>query len=92
MADVAPPQSQARAPLTLNWATGSIGLSVAGAAVSLVDSRLFLVGLVLFVLGLIAGIVALRKGTRRNMAIVGIVLNAANLAFDAALVILGGSR
>jgi uncharacterized membrane protein YoaK (UPF0700 family) len=78
--------------LTLSWATGSIGLSVAGAAVSLVDSRLFLVGLVFFVLGLIAGIVALRKGPRRNIAIVGIVLNAANLAFDAALVILAGSR
>jgi hypothetical protein len=78
--------------LTLNWATGSVGLSVAGAAVSLFDNRLFLVGLVLFVLGLIAGIVAVRKGSRRNIAIVGIVLNAANLAFDVALVILAGSR
>ena len=71
----------------MNWATVSIGLSVAGAAVSLFDSRLFLVGLVLFAVGLIAGIVALRRGSRRNIAIVGIILNAANLAFDAALLI-----
>jgi hypothetical protein len=89
---VAPPPSPERGPLTLNWATGSIGLSVTGAAVSLVDNRLFVVGVILFVVGLTAGIVALRKGTRRNLAIVGIVLNVANLMFDGALVILAGSR
>jgi hypothetical protein len=62
-----------------------------GAAVSLLDNRLFLVGMALFVLGLVAGIVAFRKGPRR-IAIVGIVLNAANLAFDASLLIVAGSH
>jgi hypothetical protein len=77
---------------TLDWSTGSIGLSVVGAVVSLVDAGLFLVGMVLFVLGLIAGLVALRKGVRRRLAIIGILLNAANLAYDAALVILSASH
>jgi hypothetical protein len=71
---------------------GSIVLSVTGAAVSLLETRLFLVGVALFVLGLIAGVVALRKGVRRNLAIVGVVLNAANLVFDAALVMLAGAH
>ena len=84
--------SPARGAWTLDWASGSIALSVAGAALSLVDIRLFLVGAVLFALGLIAGVVAVRKKVRRNLAIVGIVLNVANLAYDAALLIFGGSR
>ena len=46
----------------------------------------------MFALGLITGVVALRKRVRRNLAIVGIILNAANLAFDAALVFLAGSH
>jgi uncharacterized membrane protein len=71
---------------------GSIALSVAGAAVSLLDARLFLLGVLLFALGLIVGLVALGKGARRNLAIGGIVLSAANLVFDAALVILASSR
>jgi hypothetical protein len=75
--------SPARGPWTLDWSTGSIGLSVAGAAASLLDPGLFLVGAVLFVLGLAAGVVAFRKGVRRNLAIIGILLNAANLVFDA---------
>ena len=77
---------------TLDWAMGSIALSVAGAAVSLLDPGLFVLGVILFALGLITGVVALRKRVRRNLAIVGIILNAANLAFDAALVFLAGSH
>jgi hypothetical protein len=77
---------------TLDWSTGSIGLSVAGAVVSLLAAGLFLVGIILFALGLIAGLVALRNGVRRKLAIIGILLNAANLAYDAALVILSASH
>ena len=89
---VAPVVSPARGTWTLDWATSSIVLSVAGAAVSLLDSRLLVVGVIFFVVGLIAGIVALRKRVRRNIAIGGIALNAANLVFDAVLVILAASR
>jgi len=67
-------------------------LSVAGAVVSLLAAGLFLVGIILFALGLIAGLVALRNGVRRKLAIIGILLNAANLAYDAALVILSASH
>ena len=77
---------------TLDWATASIGLSVAGAVLSLVATGLFWGGVILFVLGLIAGVVALRMGVRKNLAVIGIVLNAVNLVFDAALVILAISR
>lgn len=77
---------------TLDWSTGSIGLSVAGAVVSLLAAGLFLVGIILFALGLIAGLIALRNGVRRKLAIIGILLNAANLAYDAALVILSASH
>jgi hypothetical protein len=77
---------------TLDWATGSIALSVVGAVVSLLDPGLFLIGVALFALGLITGVVALRKGARRNLAIVGVVLNAANMAFDAAVVLFAGSH
>lgn len=77
---------------TLDWSTGSIGLSVAGAVVSLLAAGLFLVGMILFALGLIAGLIALRKGVRRKLAIIGILLNVANLAYDAALLILSASR
>ena len=77
---------------TLDWAMGSIALSVVGAVVSLLDPGLFVLGVILFALGLITGVVALRKRVRRNLAIVGIILNAANLAFDAALVFLAGSH
>ena len=77
---------------TLDWSIGSIALSVAGAAMRLLDPRLFVVGVILFVLGLIAGVVGLRKGTRRTLAIGGIVLNGANLAVDTVFVILSGSR
>jgi hypothetical protein len=73
---------------TLDWATASIGLSVVGAAISLFSFRLFFVGAIVFAMGLIAGVVALRKGVRRNLAVIGVVLNAANLLFDVALVIL----
>ena len=76
----------------LDWSTASVGLSVAGAALSLFLPGLFWGGVILFVLGLIAGVVALRTGLRRNIAVIGIVLNAANLAFDAFLVILAASR
>jgi hypothetical protein len=84
--------SPQRSAWTLDWAIGSVALSIAGAAVSLVNTKLFWVGVIAFVLGLIAGAVALRKGGRRNVAAIGIVLNAANLAFDAALVMVAGSR
>ena len=71
---------------------GSIALSVVGALVSLLEPGLFVLGVILFALGLITGLVALRKGVRRNLAIVGIILNAANLAFDGALVFLAGAH
>lgn len=71
---------------------GSIALSIVAAAVSLLDPRLFVLGVILFALGLITGVVALRRGVRKNLAIVGIILNAANLVFDAALVFLAGPR
>jgi hypothetical protein len=77
---------------TPDWAIGSVALSIAGAATSLLNTTLFWVGVILFVLGLIAGAVALRRGGRRNVAAIGIVLNAANLAFDAVLVFAAGSR
>jgi hypothetical protein len=85
---VAPIVSPAGGTWTLDWATGSILLSVAGAGLSLLDPRLFAVGALLFVAGLTSGVVALRKGVRRNRAIIGVVLNAANLVYDAAVVIL----
>jgi hypothetical protein len=85
---VAPIVSPARGSWTLDWATGSILLSVAGAALSLFDPRLFAVGALLFAAGLVVGIVALRKGGRRNRAIIGVLLNAANLVYDAAVVVL----
>jgi hypothetical protein len=72
----------------MDWASASILISVAGAGVSLLDPRLFVLGAILFVIGLIIGINALRRGIRRNRAIIGIVLNAANLVFDVALVII----
>jgi hypothetical protein len=71
----------------MDWASASILISVAGAGASLLDARLFALGALLFVVGLIIGINALRKGIRRNRAVIGIVLNAANLVFDVALVI-----
>jgi uncharacterized membrane protein len=71
---------------------GSIALSVVGALVSLLEPGLFVLGVILFALGLITGLVALRKGVRRNLAIVGIILNAANLVFDATLVFLAGAH
>ena len=77
---------------TLDWAMGSIALSVVGALVSLLEPGLFVLGVILFALGLITGLVALRKGVRRNLAIVGIILNAANLVFDATLVFLAGAH
>jgi hypothetical protein len=89
---VAPLVSKPRTAWSLDWAIGSVALSIAGAAMSLVNTRLFWVGVIVFVLGLITGAVALRKGGRRNVAAIGIILNAANLAFDAALVLVAGSR
>ena len=73
---------------TLDWATASVLLSVAGAGLSLVEAQLFVVGALLFVAGLVVGIVALRKGVRRNWAIVGVVLNTVNLLYDVAIQIL----
>jgi hypothetical protein len=78
--------------MTLDLSTGSIVLSVIGAGLSLLDTRLLPVGVVVFVLGLITGVVAFRRGRRRNRAMIGIVLNAANLAVDAAFVIFAASR
>jgi hypothetical protein len=76
----------------LDWATGSILLSIAGAAVTLVNSGLFVVGVILFGLGLICGVIARRKGAPRSVAMVGIILNAANLVFDGVVLILATSR
>ncbi len=84
---VAPPASRAPRGLSWNLATGSIALSVVGAGTSVLAPGLFLFGVSLFVLGLIAGVVAFRSGVRRNLAIGGIVLNALNLAVDAAFVL-----
>jgi hypothetical protein len=71
---------------------GSIALSIVGAAVSLLDPRLFVLGVIVFALGLITGVVALRRGVRKNLAIFGIILNAANLVYDATLVFLAGAH
>ena len=80
--------SPPRGAWALDWATASILLSIVGAGLSFLDARLFVVGALLFVAGLVVGIVALRKGVRRNRAIIGVVLNVANLVYDAAIVIL----
>ena len=77
---------------SFDWATTSIGLSIAGALITLFDRRLFLVGVILFGLGLIAGVLALRIGARRNLALVGVVLNTANLVFDGVVLIIAASR
>jgi hypothetical protein len=77
---------------SFDWATTSIVLSIAGALITLFDRRSFLVGVILFGLGLIAGVVALRTGARRNLALVGVVLNTANLVFDGVVLIIAASR
>jgi len=89
---VAPLASLPRGEWTLDSATASIGLSIAGAAVSLLNTRFFWIGVIAFVLGLIAGTVALRKGVRRNAAAIGVLLNAANLVFDAVLLIVAATH
>jgi hypothetical protein len=58
----------------------------------LMGGALFLIGMIVFVLGLIAGLVALRQGRRRSLAIGGIALNVVNLVLDAGFVISASSR
>ena len=48
--------------------------------------------MLIFALGLVAGVIALRRSPRRNWAVIGIILNAMNLVFNAALVILVAAR
>ena len=67
-------------------------LSIAGAAISFADRRLFLIGVAVFLVGLIVGVVGFRSGVRRNRASIGIILNAANLMLDAGLLISAASR
>jgi hypothetical protein len=91
-APIVPDVSPVPRTWSIDWATGSIGLSIAGALVTLIDPGLFIVGVVLFGLGLISGVVALRIGKRRNLAAVGVILNTANLVFDGAVLIIAASR
>jgi hypothetical protein len=45
-----------------------------------------------FVAGLIVGVIGWRSGLRKNRAVIGIILNSANLILDAGLVISAASR
>lgn len=58
-----------------------------GALLSIADRNLVLLGVLVFVAGLILGVVGWRSGIRRNRAVIGIILNTANLILDAGLVI-----
>jgi hypothetical protein len=70
-----------------DWSTASIALSIMGALLSIADRNLVLLGVLVFVAGLILGVVGWRSGIRRNRAVIGIILNTANLILDAGLVI-----
>ena len=79
-------------PRGVDWSTASIALSIVGALISIADRGLFLVAVIAFVAGLIVGVVGWRSGVRKNRAAIGIILNAANLIFDAGLLISAASR
>jgi hypothetical protein len=70
-----------------DWSTASIALSIMGAVLSIADRNLVFLGVIVFVAGLIVGVVGWRIGIRRNRAVIGIILNSANLILDAGLVI-----
>ena len=91
-APIVPDVSQEPRTLALDWATGSIGLSIAGALITLINPGFFIVGVGLFGLGLICGVIALRVGTRRNLAAIGVIVNTVNLVFDGAVLIIAASR
>jgi hypothetical protein len=78
-----PPQQQQG----FDWSTASIALSVIGALLSIVDRNLVLLGVLVFVAGLIVGVVGWRSGLKKNRAVIGVILNSANLMLDAGLVI-----
>ena len=63
-----------------------------GALLSIADRNLIFLGVIVFVAGLILGVVGWRSGIRRNRAVIGIILNSANLILDAGLVISTVSR
>lgn len=75
-----------------DWSTASIALSIIGALLSIADRRLILVGVIVFVAGLIVGVIGWRSGLRKNRAVIGIILNSANLILDAGLVISAATR
>jgi hypothetical protein len=75
-----------------DWSTASIALSIMGALLSIADRNLVFLGVIVFVAGLILGVVGWRSGIRRNRAVIGIILNSANLILDAGLVISAVSR
>ncbi|HVC76553.1 MAG TPA: hypothetical protein VND96_08555 [Candidatus Micrarchaeaceae archaeon] len=75
-----------------DWSTASIALSIIGALLSIADRNLILLGVIVFVAGLIVGVVGWRSGLRKNRAVIGIILNSANLILDAGLVISAISR
>ena len=79
-------------PQGFDWSTASIALSIMGALLSIADRNLIFLGVIVFVAGLILGVVGWRSGIRRNRAVIGIILNSANLILDAGLVISTVSR
>jgi hypothetical protein len=86
-----PPQVPARRQ-GFDWSTASIALSIIGALLSIADRNLVFLGVIVFVAGLIVGVIGWRSGLRKNRAVIGIVLNSANLILDAGLVISAASR
>jgi hypothetical protein len=86
-----PPQVPARRT-GFDWSTASIALSIMGALLSIADRNLVFLGVIVFVAGLIVGVIGWRSGLRKNRAVIGIVLNSANLILDAGLVISAASR
>jgi hypothetical protein len=63
-----------------------------GALISIATRGLFLVAVLAFVAGLVVGVVGWRSGVRKNLAAIGIILNAANLILDVGLLISVASR
>jgi hypothetical protein len=68
-----------------DWSTASIFLSIVGALISIATPGLVLVGLVVFAVGLSMGVLGWRRGIRKNRAVIGIILNSANLLLNIGL-------
>ena len=68
-----------------DWSTVSIALSIIGALFSIATPGLVLLGLIVFVAGLSMGVLGWRRGVRKNRAVIGIILNSANLLLNVGL-------